>query len=561
MTLNWVLIVWSMAASASLTLAAIHFLVWFKNRAAWVNLLFSLAAIAAVATAGCELWMMRAETPAEFGTAVRWAQVAVWMVILSLTGFVLLYLRAGRRWLAWTICGLRTFSLALNFLVGQNLNYLEITGLRHIRFLGESVAVAEGVANPWMLVGQLSLVLLMTFVADATISVWRRGERRLALVTGGSILLCILSATVQAVLVFWGSAHWPLTPSLFFVVIVVAMSYEMSRDVFRAAQLARTSEHKLRALYEASNVGIVLTDMNTRYIDFNETFRRFTGYRADELRALEYRTLTAEKDRAGTDEQLELAKRNGHFGPYEKEYIRKDGSRIPLRFNGALFTGDDGKNYLWSIVNDITDQRRLERALLHSTSMEQEKLGRDLHDGLGQELAGISLLAVAIASSLKKDGRPEAAELENLANVARQAIANCRAIAHGLSPLTFADGGLLEVLNEMVSLQRNSFGIDARCEVTEGAAIRLGPDALDNLYRISQEAVTNARRHGQAKSIKVTLDVQPTTVRLDILDDGVGFSQPTTQPTSMGLKIMQFRAVNMSARLSIGPGERDPRIY
>ncbi len=309
-------------------------------------------------------------------------------------------------------------------------------------------------------------------------------------------------------------------------------------------------------------MGIVLTDMNTRYIDFNETFRRFTGYRADELRALEYWTLTAEKDRAGTDEQLELAKRNGHFGPHEREYIRKDGSRIPLRFNGALFTGDDGKNYLWSIVNDITDQRRLERALLHSTSMEQEKLGRDLHDGLGQELTGLSLLAVAIASSLQKAGRPEAAALENLANAARQAIANCRAIAHGLSPLTFADGGLLEVLNEMVSLQRDSFGIDARCEVIEAAAIRLGPDALDNLYRISQEAVTNARRHGQAKSIKVTLDVQPTTVRLDILDDGVGFSQPTTQPTGMGLKIMQFRAMNMSARLSIGPGEHGgTRVY
>ena len=148
MTLNWVLIVWSMAASASLTLAAIHFLVWFKNRTGWANLLFAVAAMAVVAMACGELWMMRAETPAEFGTAVRWAQVAVWVVILSLTGFVLLYLQAGRRWLAWAICALRTFSLALNFLVGQNLNYLEINGLRHIRFLGESVAVAKGVANP-----------------------------------------------------------------------------------------------------------------------------------------------------------------------------------------------------------------------------------------------------------------------------------------------------------------------------------------------------------------------------------------------------------------------------
>jgi two-component system, LuxR family, sensor kinase FixL len=248
MSLNWVLIVWSMAASASLTLAAIHFLAWFKNRTAWANLLFSVAAIGAIAVASCELWMMRADTTVEFATAVRWTQVAVWVVFLSLAGFVLLYLRAGRIWLAWTVCALRTFSLALNFLVGQNLNYLEITRLHHIRFLGESVAVAEGVANPSMLVGQLSLVLLMAFVADAAISVWRRGERRLALVTGGSILVCILGASVQAVLVFWGFVHWPLTPSLFFVAIVVAMSYEMSRDVFRAAQLAVHLEKSEAAL-------------------------------------------------------------------------------------------------------------------------------------------------------------------------------------------------------------------------------------------------------------------------------------------------------------------------
>jgi two-component system, LuxR family, sensor kinase FixL len=265
MTLNWVLVVWSMAASASLTLAAIHFLVWFKNRTAWANLLFSLAAMAAVATACGELWMMRAQTPAEFGTAVRWAQAAVWVFILSVTGFVPLYLRAGRLWLAWTVCALRTFSLALNFLVGQNLNYLEINGLRHVRFLGESVAVADGVANPLMLVGQLSLVLLIVFVADAAVSVWRRGERQLALVTGGSILLCIVGATLQALLIFWGTTHWPLTPSLFFVAIVVAMSYDMSREVFSAAQLAtelarseaalRQSERRFDQAAEAASIG------------------------------------------------------------------------------------------------------------------------------------------------------------------------------------------------------------------------------------------------------------------------------------------------------------------
>ena len=142
--------------------------------------------------------MMRAETPAQFATALRWLHVPVWVVIVALVGFVLVYLRAGRRWLAWTVCALRTFSLLLNFLVGQNLNYREITRLRHIPFLGESVSVAEGVSNPWMLVGQLSLVLFLIFVADAAITVWRRGDRRQALVVGGSIVFFVLAGTVQS---------------------------------------------------------------------------------------------------------------------------------------------------------------------------------------------------------------------------------------------------------------------------------------------------------------------------------------------------------------------------
>ena len=293
--------------------------------------------------------------------------------------------------------------------------------------------------------------------------------------------------------------------SLGFFLLTCGLTCFLGHQLRAAVSRLRSNELKLRALFETSNVGIVLTDMNRRYVDFNEAFRRFTGYRADELRALGYRGLTAEPDWAATEEQLELAKRTGQFGPYETMYIRKDGNRVPLRFNGALFTDDDGQSYLWSIVDDITDRHRLEIALLNSTSAEQQKLGRDLHDGLGQELAGISLLAAAIASSIKKSGRPEAAELENLGNLAARAVANCRALAHGLSPVTFADGGLKEVLNETVALLRNSFGIDAQCEVIDGAPIQLEPDALDNLYRISQEAISNARRHGHARSRKVTL--------------------------------------------------------
>ena len=94
--MSWVTIVWSMVASACLTLAAMHLLVWCKQRTAWANLLFSLTAVATAAMAYVELWMMRAETPGQFGTALRWLHVPAWVIIVALAGFVRIHLRAGR---------------------------------------------------------------------------------------------------------------------------------------------------------------------------------------------------------------------------------------------------------------------------------------------------------------------------------------------------------------------------------------------------------------------------------------------------------------------------------
>jgi two-component system sensor kinase FixL len=246
--MSWVTIIWSIVASACLSLAALHLLVWCQKRAALANLFFSLAAAATAVLAMCELWMMWAQTPAQFGTALRWLHVPVWVIVVAMVGFIRLYLRAGRPWLAWTICILRTFSLLLNFLVGQNLNYREVTGLRHIPFFGESVSVAEGVSNPWMIVGQLSLVLFVVFTVDAAITVWRRGNRRQALIMGGSIVFCSLAGTIQSLLIFWGIVHWPITASLCFTAFIAAMSYEMSRDILNTAQLSeelRKSEERM----------------------------------------------------------------------------------------------------------------------------------------------------------------------------------------------------------------------------------------------------------------------------------------------------------------------------
>src|SRR5216683_4280657 len=103
--MSWVTIIWSMTATVCVTLAGIYLLVWRRNYTAWGNLLFCLTAVSAAAFAFCELRMMRAETPAEFATTLKWAHVPAWLVIVSLVGFVRFYLRAGRTWLAWMVCG------------------------------------------------------------------------------------------------------------------------------------------------------------------------------------------------------------------------------------------------------------------------------------------------------------------------------------------------------------------------------------------------------------------------------------------------------------------------
>src|SRR5258708_20018427 len=113
--MSWVTVIWAMIASACLTLALVHLLVWWRRPKARASLFFALMALATAFFAGCELWMMRAATPLAYGMAVRGAHVPPWLLIVSLVGFVLLFLRAGRFWRAWAVCRVPRLPLILQF--------------------------------------------------------------------------------------------------------------------------------------------------------------------------------------------------------------------------------------------------------------------------------------------------------------------------------------------------------------------------------------------------------------------------------------------------------------
>ncbi|MGD0417703.1 MAG: ATP-binding protein [Terriglobales bacterium] len=359
--MNLVTIIWSMIASACLTLAAINFLTWGRNREAWANLFFAMLATGTAAWTFCELWMMRAETPAEFATALKWGHVAVWLLLVSLVGFVRLYLKAGRPWLAWMFLGLRTLALVLNFVVGQNLNYSEITRLRHIRFLGESVQIAEGVRNPWMVVGQLSLLALVIFVGDATATAWRRGDRRTALTVGGSALFFSVVGFGQSLLVLWGIIQVPLTASLSFMGLVAVMGYELSSEMIRATQLSRDlqvsqaglreNEQRMSLAVDAANLGIWIRDITKNEIWASDKWRELFSFTPSEPLDFERILRRLHPDDREVFEQV-LTKALAGGGNYETEFrlalpdgglrwisshgqVEFDATGQPLRIRGA----------------------------------------------------------------------------------------------------------------------------------------------------------------------------------------------------------------------------------
>jgi two-component system, LuxR family, sensor kinase FixL len=348
--MSWITIVWSMNAAACLTLAGIYFLVWCKQREGWAHLLFSITAVAAAAIAGFELAMMHAGTVGQYELLVRWIHVPVWVLTLSFIAFVRLYLHAGRPWLAWSICSLRTLVLILNFILTPNINFRRITSRHFLWWGGDMISMPVGVANPWGLLSSVSLLLLLIFFVDATITVWRRGDRRRALVIGGSMIFGAILAW-HVPLVIWGIIDVPFFLCFAYSGIVAAMAYELSYDVLHAAQLARrlqASEAELRETEErmelaasAADLGMWMWDIARNEIWITDKGRSLFGFAPSEKVDFDhFRSRLHPEDRESVLNAVENSLQTG--AEYRSEYrvmlpngeVRWIAGRGHVEFNG-----------------------------------------------------------------------------------------------------------------------------------------------------------------------------------------------------------------------------------
>jgi PAS domain S-box-containing protein len=229
-------------------------------------------------------------------------------------------------------------------------------------------------------------------------------------------------------------------------------------------------------------------------------------------------------------------------GGIEFRVVRPDGSMRWLVHKGFPIRNSDGEVFRFAgFAEDVTAHKILEKEILEISSREQRRIGLDLHDGLGQHLAGILCLSRGLAKTLAGKGLSEATDAAEIADLIRESIAHARALARGACPVDLEADGLANALRKLAEHTSQITGIECVFESDESVLIS-SPDQAEHLFRMAQEAVTNAIKHAEATQIRILLMETGVGKLLQIEDNGKGIAQAPAAGAGMGLRLMEHRA-------------------
>lgn len=284
---------------------------------------------------------------------------------------------------------------------------------------------------------------------------------------------------------------------------------------------------------------------------WNAAAERIFGFRALEIIGKSSAVLLP-SDRPDEQQQmLDRIRRGQRLENFETIRLRKDGRSVavsltvsPIRDARRRIVGAS------TIARDISAQRELQAELLEISERERQRMGRDLHDGLGQQLTGMELLCRTLEKSLAQRGLSEAATAKLLVAQLGNAIEQTRALARGLVPVLGTRNGLMLALEDFAASASALYGIRCTYRCNEPVVIEEHTTAV-HLYRIAQEAVSNAVRHGQATAIRISLKNTKRGISLTVEDNGGGFSPESVKSRGLGLHIMQYRAAIVGGALKI----------
>jgi len=303
----------------------------------------------------------------------------------------------------------------------------------------------------------------------------------------------------------------------------------------KAEETVRASEEKLRGLFELSPLGIALTDMKGRYVEFNEALRRICGYSDEELRTLDYWALTPKKYEMDEARQLASLERTGRYGPYEKEYRRKDGSLIPLRLNGILLKGENGVSYIWSIIEDISERRhneeivRQQSADLHRSNAELEQFAyvasHDLREPLRMISSYIAILEKRYGDLFDADAKDFIYFAKDGAKRMDQMVLDLLDFSRvGRMSDPFAALSLKEVIDTAIGDLKLTIE-ETSAEVVSSNNLPTVTGSRGELIRLVQNLIGNAlkyRHPNRSPWVSITVASENAELVLSVSDNGIG---------------------------------------
>ncbi len=325
-------------------------------------------------------------------------------------------------------------------------------------------------------------------------------------------------------------------------------------DLVSAAKALEAQEAHYRAILETSVDGVITIDESGMIRSFNKAAERIFGFDASEVIGQSVKVLMPPYYAVEHDSYLRSYLETGHrkIIGIGREVVgqRKDGTTFPMDLAvSEVLSGD--RRLFSGIVRDVSERRQLEQEILNTTEQERQRIGQDLHDGLGQMLTGIGLITKNLVGRLRSKGVPEAKEMEEVCDLIGDADEFARSLARGLIPVELDADGLASAFRRLVINARRLFDIECTFEQMGGHP-EIDNAIATHLYRIAQEALSNAVRHAQASQFKIALATGEDQIRLRLTDDGKGISEDIGDDhPGMGIRIMRYRARIIGATLEI----------